>query len=249
MKIVFFSDVHGNIRPLKKMFEMLENIEHDEIIFGGDIFGYYYNAKEAMDLLNKKNVRCLLGNHDQMLLDLYDGKIEKDYLISRYGNSYRNILNELSDDDICTLRSRKSIYELSIDNKKYVFVHGSLADPLNGRVYPDTDISDADIYKGIDYVFCGHTHHKMERIIGNTKIINPGSIGQQRDGKGCSFIVFDTISDSYNIYIAEYNIEELETEINKNDSGAMRDKLIEVLHRSNKNNKWLVCNVHIANWR
>ena len=41
-------------------------------------------------------------------------------------------------------------------------------------------------------VILGHTHHKMVRKIGNTLVINPGSIGQQRDGKGCTALLFNS---------------------------------------------------------
>lgn len=113
------------------------------------------------------------------------------------------------------------------------FVHGSLDDPLNGRIYPDTEINDYRKYEGLDYVFMGHTHHKMKKVLpGGTILINPGSIGQQRDGKGCSYVIFDTVKRTDILYNVDYNREYLAADIEAHDESAeMREKLLEVLYR------------------
>ena len=233
MKICFFSDVHGNIEALKAFWHDASLFSIDLFVFGGDIFGYYYHQNEILDFLRENGITCLLGNHDKMFLDLLDGKIDESYLVNRYGSTYRNIANNIPKKHIDFLRKLESRYDLSADGLHLAFVHGSLQDSLNGRIYPDTVIKDFSAYEGIDFVFTAHTHHKLIKILPcGTTLINPGSIGQQRDGKGCSYVIFDTKSKEYSVHIIEYDINKLIKEIkSKHEESEMEKKLIEVLLR------------------
>lgn len=39
MKIVFFSDAHGNQYAVDSFFEDVQTVGYDKVIFGGDVFG------------------------------------------------------------------------------------------------------------------------------------------------------------------------------------------------------------------
>ncbi len=233
MKIIFFSDAHGNRYAVDSFFADIKMIEYDKVIFGGDVFGYYYEQDSILSLLRERHIHCLLGNHDKMFLDLVEGKIDEDFLIERYGNSYKNITTQISMENIGFLYSLRSRYEMAADGLKLVFVHGSADDELNGRIYPDTDIIDSTKYKEIDFLFTGHTHHKMiKRLDNGCTIINAGSIGQQRDGKGCSYVVFDTIKQLCDFRVCEYQIEKLLRDIAiRENEREMKEKLSKVLLR------------------
>lgn len=232
MKIIFFSDAHGNQYAVNSFFRQIKHIPYDMVIFGGDVFGYYYGTNEIIDKFREKKIRCLLGNHDKMFLDLIEEKITESELVDKYGNSYKNIQSKISRTNIDFLYTLQSRFDMKIDGLNISFVHGSINDPINGRIYPDTIISEETSYCGIDYVFCGHTHHKLIKKIDNTVLINAGSIGQQRDGKGCSFVVFDTVTCKFQTFKVKYDVTQLEREIRYNETGQMQNKLIEVLYRS-----------------
>lgn len=100
MKIVFFSDVHGNVYPMSNMLKELSTRSVDSIIFGGDIFGYYYQQNKIINLLRENNIVRLLGNHDQMFLDILDNKCDRHHLVDRYGKTYLDIENRISSDNI-----------------------------------------------------------------------------------------------------------------------------------------------------
>ncbi|MCI9533573.1 MAG: metallophosphoesterase family protein [Lachnospiraceae bacterium] len=234
MKIIFFSDVHGNRYAVEQFFKDIKNISYDRLIFGGDVFGYYYEADKILSIFREKKVQCLLGNHDRMFLDLLEGKREEQELVKRYGNSYKKVSSKISIDNIEFLYSFSDRFEFEADGLRLVFLHGTITDSLNGRIYPDTVIQNFEDYKGINIVFSGHTHHKMIRKLSNgCTIINPGSLGQQRDGKGCSYIIFDTNLLSYEIRIVYYDLKPLITDIMEIEEKAeMKEKLIEVLCRN-----------------
>lgn len=231
MRIIFFSDAHGNQYAVKALFKQIENEKIDSIVFGGDIFGYYYGQEEIIDLLRNHKTKCLLGNHDKMFLDLIDGKIRRDGLIEKYGRTYFDIEKRISNDNINFIRTLVPEVFLRTDGLNIYFAHGSKKDPLNGRIYPDTDVSRCTEYKGIDFAILGHTHHETEKKAFDCTIINPGSLGQPRDGKGCKYLLFDTVKREYYINKVIYDISPLIDEIKSNDEGTMRDKLIEVMYR------------------
>lgn len=236
MKILFFSDAHGNQYTVKRLFSQINVEKPDTIIFGGDIFGYYYGQIEILSMLNALECICLLGNHDRYFLDLVEGKTDEDYLVGRYGLTYNHVVERISDQSKEFLYSLKSRYDLVIDGLRLVYVHGSLDNPLNGRIYPDAKIDNLDLYDGIDYVFMGHTHHKLVLELDNgTVLLNPGSIGQQRDGKGCTYGVFDTKNREWKIQEITFDKDRLVAEVLEHKENAqMRNKLIEVLYRTKR---------------
>lgn len=236
MRICFFSDVHGNYYAFSNFLGEIEKLNLDRIIFGGDIFGYYYDAVRILRCLyERQDIECILGNHDKMVLDLYDGAVDIDYLISRYGNSYKDVLQYLSNDDIGFLQKAKPKIDIKADGLSLGFFHGGPLDYQCQRVYPDTNLDMGEINEQYDYIFCGHTHHKMIREYKSCYYINPGSLGQQRDGKGCSYMIFDTETRELNIKTVDYNIEALVSDINRNETDEkMKSKLIEVLYRKNR---------------
>ena len=42
-----------------------------------------------------------------------------------------------------------------------------------------------------DYIFVGHTHRKMDEMMGKTRVINPGAIGGAHRGKR-GYVILDT---------------------------------------------------------
>lgn len=234
MKIVFFSDIHGNIDAFRVFQERMRDECPDRVIFCGDIFGYYYHQDEILAALFENQWTCLLGNHDRYFLDLLEGRRELETLCSRYGTSYRRNLRHgaVSADHIAFLRKLAPQAEFFIDGLRIAAFHGSPGDPLEGRVYPDTPVSGLLPYEPYDYVILGHTHHKMVRRVGRTTVVNPGSLGQQRDGRGCSYLVLDTAAGTHSFRMVEYDLRPLLREIEAWDPD--KPFLSEVLTRQPK---------------
>lgn len=231
MKYVIFSDIHGNGLSFKAFLQDIKKYKYDQIIFLGDFIGYYYDAEEIISYCIDHQVKCLLGNHDSYFLAMLEGSIKEEALVARYGHSYTRAKEFISKRSLKFLESLKS--SLAIDHGpegKILFCHGSPTDPLNGRIYPDTDLAQfEDSVAGYSFVVSGHTHHKMQRYLGDTVFINPGSLGQQRDGLGCSYTLLSTADKYVEFKVVDYNISELESQIDKYDQG--RQSLKEVLRR------------------
>ena len=228
MKLGIFSDIHGNVYAFEKMLQLLLKERCDRHIFLGDICGYYCYNDEIIDFL-RLNHRCLisiLGNHDKMFLDtLLDRDLEKKY-IHKFGHSSLHLKKNIKRKNIDFLKELPSSYFIS--NFNLGFFHGSPWDHLEGYVYPDSSFTD---FKKLKYklVFLGHTHYSMMARCGKVTIINPGSVGQPRDGNNPSFAVYDTDSNKIAIKRFTYDSRVLIKEIKRRKES--KPFLIEVLGR------------------
>lgn len=105
----------------------------------GDIVGYYPDGKGCYDLLKNRNIRCLLGNHEGMMLGLEDFSDSKEKVYKIREQAKLFCQNELED-----IRSRLPFYEIYLDSLKMLFVHGSPWNPLSVYVYPESTIAGLD---------------------------------------------------------------------------------------------------------
>lgn len=232
MRYVIFSDIHGNGFSFQKFLEDIQELEYDEIVFLGDFVGYYYDSESIIAHCINNGIKCLLGNHDSYFLRMLDGDLDINDLVAKYGSSYAHAKNNITDKSIRFLRNlRPFFYENVPAFGAILFCHGSPIDYVEGRIYPDTPLDNFEPYvEGFRYVICGHTHHKMVRQLGTTTFLNPGSLGQQRDGKGCSYVVFDTDTNAYSFRTVNYDIDALESLVDSFDRGS--ERLKKVLRRT-----------------
>jgi putative phosphoesterase len=205
MKLCVFSDIHGNIDAFNKMIEIEKN-NVDGYIFLGDIFGYFYNQSEIIDKLRSiKNIWAVRGNHDENYMQMMnEGKSIKKELIDKYGSSYSILLNSKQKK---YLEQLPNCLEVEIDGKICGIYHGGILDYTNQRIYPDTKL-DLPIDK-YDILLLGHTHYRLVRRYGESLVINPGSLGQPRDGKGFSYVILDLYNKSYEFKTVNVDIIKL----------------------------------------
>lgn len=183
MKVIIFSDVHGNKIALENMLKEECPKKEDVCIFCGDLLGYYYSEESVLHLLQGiPKLYAVKGNHDYYYATMTtSGK--NDILKQKYGSSYNTCKG-----DVCNyINSLPNYLTFTIESKKFFLCHGSMDNHLEGRIYPDTRLEEVNY----DYVLHGHSHYQMKRIIGSTVYINPGSLGQPRDGKGFSYCVMN----------------------------------------------------------
>ena len=65
-----------------------------------------------------------------------------------------------------------------------------------------------------DFLVIGHSHIPMDRKLGNLTIINPGSVGQPRDGDPrASCVLFDTECEKAEFLRLDYDIDAVCTKI------------------------------------
>jgi len=72
---------------------------------------------------------------------------------------------------------------LTLDNTRYLLVHATPRDPLDEYAPPDPSFWARRLQNvEADVVCVGHTHQPYVLEVGDKLVINPGSVGQPRDG-------------------------------------------------------------------
>ncbi|MCG7844562.1 MAG: metallophosphoesterase, partial [Methanomassiliicoccales archaeon] len=68
MLIAFISDLHANLPALEAVMDDMTSHGIRTVYCAGDILGYYTYPNETIDVLRKRNVTCIAGNHDRAVL-------------------------------------------------------------------------------------------------------------------------------------------------------------------------------------
>lgn len=202
MKLGILSDAHGNPHGLLKCLQFFEDEQVDQVYFLGDAVGYMPDWKGVFELLEKYNVICLLGNHEQMAINKELPNKNKVYGITK----------KLKAENIKSLRKAENFspsMSINILNKDILLVHGAPWQPLDGYVYPNSDMEG---FKSVDAdaVFMGHTHHPFIKNIQGKLIVNVGSCGLPRDiGNLVSCAIYDVSENACQIYRIRQDIDSI----------------------------------------
>ncbi len=216
MKICVLSDIHGNLSALKELHSSLA--QFDQVIVCGDLVGYYYNATEVLDLLQTFNPKIIKGNHEQMLLDVLDGKIEIEVITRKYGHGLSLAIEQMTSAQISYLRQLPEQIKIKIDGKNICICHGSPLIP-DEYVYPDSFLAHEQIAALDDDIFIlGHTHYPMSISSRGKLIVNSGSVGQPRDRDSrASWGELDLETMQFTIHRVSYDQSDLLKQIEQYD--------------------------------
>ena len=190
MKICIFSDIHGNQIAFQTAFSKIINEKADLNIFLGDLCGYYFEEIMVFEQLRDiPNLVALKGNHDDFFLRAAAGEEQKvQWYFKKYGSSLMRFLKKDHREVVVWLNMRPNY--IYLEDLDVVCCHASPWDPLNGYVYPDSDLERFRNFSPSVFLL-GHTHYPMHRTFAGKTIINPGSLGQPRDGNWPTYAVLD----------------------------------------------------------
>lgn len=192
MKVGLLSDIHGNADALRAMLDEFHRQGIHELLFLGDLVGYYPFASECLPLLAEFEVLSVRGNHDQVALDCHSAQIKPSEAYTRdYGHALERSLAEQNDDLIAFLTEMPLTRRIERGGRVLQLVHGAPWDPLEGRVYPDFGDWDRFDDSEPDLVLLGHTHYPFQHRHNSALIINPGAVGQarHRSGVACAAVL------------------------------------------------------------
>jgi len=206
MKLAFISDIHSNIHALNSVIDKIDSLDVEKVFCCGDIVGYYAFPKDCIDLIKKRDIFSVMGNHDMAVVEDKSSWFADDGV---FGIKYSR--KNLSSDDIKLLAGLPYNALFDFDGISFYIAHGSPRDNLFEYVHPhfsDEKLLEIGSKASADVIILGHTHVQMEAEVDHKLFLNPGSVGQPRDGisKSC-FMVFDTKDSSRNWYRVSYDIE------------------------------------------
>lgn len=223
MRIAFLSDVHGNIEALKTVLQDIDEQGGVDIYCcNGDLIGYYPHPLESIDLVRETcGSRVIVGNHDEVVRVVRQEDFEKQ--IEWFNHIAREALvwtrNQLlNTEQMQYIRSLDEQMEITQDSKKIKLVHGTpeekweyfLVYEGSRGLMPEQKVRLRGWLKKWDLVVFGHTHIPFSYNFRGRIVLNPGSIGQPRDGDPrSSYAIVDLTGTKMKIEIRRvtYSIE------------------------------------------
>ena len=207
MRLALLSDIHSNLPALEAVLADIEAAGIEESWCLGDVVGYGAQPDECADLVRERCAVCLVGNHDLAALEQLDistfspaAAAAVHWTRERMSDSTRELLESLEPAD---------------ETREVGLYHASPRDPIWEYVLWPDQAAECMESQASRVSFVGHSHVALlfsdqpdgevrgsqagagtELAIGEGKwLINPGSVGQPRDGDArAAWLELDTDS-------------------------------------------------------
>ncbi len=234
MKVAVISDIHGNHYALAEALKVARKERAEKVLVLGDICGYYYHPDKVLQLIKEWDYLMIRGNHERLLLELKNGKVNEIDIRNKYGSGHRLAIEKLSPEEMDEICNAPDQLLVTIQNTSILMCHGSPIDK-DQYLYPDSDritLEGCDV-EGVNLVLVGHSHYPFSFRNKFSTLINVGSIGQSRGIGGiASWVMINSTNGAFEIKATPYPIEKLEQEID------LIDPDVRYLKEILKRNKW-----------
>ena len=228
MRYLIISDVHSNLESFEQCMKVVKG-QYDEAICLGDLVGYGPDPNAVIDRVRAVTNRVIRGNHDKACSGVSDA--EEFNLLARIGTLWTR--NELTPEHLAFLRD---LPPGPMFINSFQIVHGSPADEDEYIAGPGQAVPALKALK-TQVVLFGHTHHQGGFMVtaagrfqsihcdsrndgrtlvlpledGSRYLINPGSLGQPRDGDPrASFAIADLEHHAIEFWRVPYDINEVQ---------------------------------------
>jgi predicted phosphodiesterase len=228
VRILILSDIHANLEALEACLAAAP--AHDRVVNLGDIVGYGASPNEVVEQCRRLGGLFVRGNHDKAVSQL-SGMEDFNPVAAEAVRWTRKTLTSGNLDWLSLLPQGPGQLDELADLQ---FVHGS---PLDEDEYVITarDAVEPLLSSPVPLTFFGHTHlqgsfalsgeqlegaHPAYETVGKSEhvefplqpelhyLINPGSVGQPRDGDWrAAFAVYDTESRVMTFCRAPYELK------------------------------------------
>ena len=217
-----FSDIHSNFEALKTALDFFKKNRIQNFICCGDIVGYGPQPVECLNAVRAiDNLTIVAGNHDWATC----GKMDTKWFNALAVKVIESVKKELTGDMLAYIANVSEF----VENKDFTLVHGSPKKHLTEYLLEESQFLNNLKFWKTQVCFVGHSHIPLyfeynadnnvstdsisppRKIIlnkGSKYILNPGSVGQPRDGNPfASCAVYDSESKWFEVFRLKYDVE------------------------------------------
>jgi putative phosphoesterase len=184
MRVLLISDIHGNLPAFEKVLQAESSFDY--LVSIGDVVNYGPWSNECVLLLESFNDKItIMGNHDQAYVDgFYPG--ENKVVQAFFNHCYPEFNQKLIIEN----------YQNEVTWNGFRLVH-TIQDKY---VFSDTAIS---IFEN---TIIGHSHSPYDRMVNAYRLINPGSVGQNRkDLNAINYAIWETDHQKFELKQLQYD--------------------------------------------
>lgn len=224
MRYLILSDIHANLSALNAVLEAAKG-QWDQVVCLGDIVDYGPDPNETIDRVRSLEAVTIRGNHDKAVVGLIDAEdfnplaqAAVSWTRDQLRPANRKYLEALSKGPV-RVDGFTIVHGALYDEDEYVFTPALAADGLDNAptqvtFFGHTHIQGGFFLRGeiVDVLNARpapeQSHWKLAIEKGSTYLLNPGSVGQPRDGDPrAAFALADIDKGSVDFRRVAYDIE------------------------------------------
>lgn len=187
MKILVLADIHANWPALSAIRESF-----DACFFLGDLVDYASNPVPCIEWVQAHATAAVRGNHDHAVAQR---------IVARGGSGFRQLAaatrplqwQVLAPKHLKYLARLPVTRHIRMGETRFVLMHATPRDPMDEYLADDPAGWQSRL-AGIDadIVCVGHSHIQFRLDFNGIQVVNPGSVGQPRDGDPrCAYAVIE----------------------------------------------------------
>ncbi|MFC7081901.1 metallophosphoesterase family protein [Halorussus caseinilyticus] len=202
MKVGVLSDIHSNRVAFEAVLDDMPDV--DELVCAGDVVGYNPWPAECVEMVREREIPTVMGNHDRAVAS---GTAFRFNAMAKAGVEHAR--ERLTDDQLDWLDGLPN--ERRLFDGRVKVVHGHPDDPdhytmpseFSPRLLGDEDV-----------LVMGHTHVQHTERYAEGVVMNPGSVGQPRDGDPqAAYAVLDVDDLTVEERRVAYDINAVQSEV------------------------------------
>ncbi|MFC7097197.1 metallophosphoesterase family protein [Halobaculum marinum] len=207
MRLGLLSDVHGNRIALEAVLDDMPPV--DGLVCAGDVVGYGPWPGECVDLVREHEMATVQGNHDRAVAG---GPYTNFNAMAKAGVEYaRETLDDESIAWLSELPERRTVADGRVavvhghpdDPDRYTYPH-QVSEDLLRLAAERLDVNEWEL----DALVFGHTHVQGVESYPRGVVVNPGSVGQPRDGDPrAAYAVLDVEAREVDQRRVEYDVD------------------------------------------
>ena len=221
MRYALIADVHANLAAFTAVMNDIERRGGvEEVWCLGDVVGYGPDPHQCIELLRKYNHVCIAGNHDWAAI----GKLSLSEFNPDAAAACRWTAQQLTPEDVEYLEN----LPLVIEKDDFTLVHGSPREPIWEYLLSISSAKENFAYFQSQICLVGHSHvplvfkysgeagdcsfspflPNIGLALGRDRlIINPGGVGQPRDGDPrARYAIYESEARMVRLYAVPYEI-------------------------------------------
>jgi len=192
MRVAALYDIHGNLPALEAVLAEVRNDRVDLIVIGGDVLPGPM-PRECLDLALNLGVptRFIIGNGDRETIAARRGTMSAK-IPAMFQDAMRWNGAQLTPDDQRAIDGWPLTTRVRIDGiGEVLFCHATPRNDTEIFLKTTAEKKLLPIVEplGVQLVVCGHTHMQFDRMVGETRIVNAGSVGMPFEAPGAYWLM------------------------------------------------------------
>ncbi|PZR74185.1 MAG: phosphoesterase [Chthoniobacterales bacterium] len=194
MRVAAIYDIHGNLPALEAVLRDIGKAEVDLVVVGGDVVPGPMPRETLMRVLDLDiPVRFIRGNGDRVVASQMEG-IEPAEVPEQFRDVIRYSAQELSSEHGNILASWPETVRVQVSGVgEVLFCHATPRSDTEVFTRLTPEHSALPAFEGVStpMAVCGHTHMQFDRMIGDVRVVNAGSVGMPFGIPGAYWLLLD----------------------------------------------------------